>query len=82
MAPKKIDSKTTTELAVFVMPGSIPANQNAPPTQATSQISPHRPTARSITTVVTATVRRLCSRAMKAALIMSPPTEPGKNVLK
>ena len=31
---------------------------------------------------VTATVRRLCSRAMKAALIISPPTAPGRNLLR
>jgi hypothetical protein len=38
--------------------------------------------ARSRRTVATATVRRLCSRAMKAALIMSPPTAPGSRLLK
>jgi hypothetical protein len=37
---------------------------------------------RSITTVATATVRRVCSRATATAFRMSPPTDPGRKVLK
>ncbi len=75
-------AETTIDSRTFCAgPTSNPVNQPNAPTKATSQQSPQRPTARSMSTVATATVRRLCSRAMNTALTKSPPTDPGISVL-
>ena len=82
-AAQRQTEPTTMDCKVWAASASsIPPVQKMVPSKATSRQRPHNPTARSIITVATATVRRLCSRAINAALTMSPPTEPGRNVLK